>query len=77
MIVTIKLYGSLKRFSPHKKEASRVEIANDATVRSLLRSLGVPENAWWMAAVNDQVVNDTVALQEGDEVEVFEPVGGG
>lgn len=77
MSVTVKLYGNLKRFAPNKRESARVELLEQMSVRALLDSLGVPENSWWMAAVNDQVVDDTTILHDGDDVEVFEPVGGG
>ncbi len=77
MQVTLKLYGNLKRYAPDKKENARVEIAQGATIRELLLQLGVPDARVWMSAVNDHVVDDSTALNEGDIVEVFEPVGGG
>ena len=77
MTVTVKLYGNLKRYAPNKKEMTQMQANEGTTIRSLLLALGVPDNHWWMAAVNDQVVDDTTILKDGDQVEVFEPVGGG
>ncbi len=77
MQITIRLYGNLKRYSPLKKEDARMEIESALPIRALLARLGVPDSNVWMTAVNDQVVDDSTALREGDVLEVFEPVGGG
>ncbi len=77
MRVTLKLYGNLRRYAEAKRETSEVNVAEGTTVRALLELRGVPEGGWWMAAVNDQVVEAETTLHEGDLVEVFDPVGGG
>jgi thiamine biosynthesis protein ThiS len=77
MRVTVKLYGNLKRYLPEKKETAEMEIESGTTIRALLAQLGVPDSDVWMSAVNDQVVDDSTALRDGDVLEVFEPVGGG
>ncbi|MBI3914469.1 MAG: MoaD/ThiS family protein [Chloroflexi bacterium] len=77
MEITLKLYGNLKRYAPDKKEDARVAIDPATTIRALLLQLGVPDAQVWMSAVNDTVVEDSTALNEGDIVEVFEPIGGG
>ncbi len=77
MGITLKLYGNLRRYAEGKRETSQVNVVEGTTIRALLESRGVPENGWWMAAVNDQVVDAETPLHEGDLVEVFDPVGGG
>ena len=77
MRVTCKLYGNLRRYSPVGQESNVVELPAGATINSLLESLGVPDASYWMAAVNDRVVQPDAVLDEGDLVEFFEPVGGG
>ena len=77
MQITIRLYGNLKKYSPLKKEDARMEIESALPICALLARLGVPDSNVWMTAVNDQVVDDSTALHEGDLLEVFEPVGGG
>ncbi len=77
MQITLRLYGNLRRYAEGKQETSRPDIVEGTTVQNLLESLGVPENGWWMAAVNDEVVKADTGLHEGDLVEVFDPVGGG
>jgi sulfur carrier protein ThiS len=77
MRVTIKLYSNLKRYLPEKTETAEIEIESGATIHALLTRLGVPDSDVWMSAVNDQVVDDSTVLRNGDLLEVFEPVGGG
>jgi sulfur carrier protein ThiS len=75
--ITLKLYGNLKRYAPQRKETARMEIESGTTIRALLTRLGVPDAQVWMSAVNDNVVDASAALRDGDVLEVFEPVGGG
>ena len=77
MLITIKLYGNLKRYSPDKTESAQIEIEGGTTIRGLLTQLGVPDQSVWMSAINGQVVDDSSELHDGDVLEVFEPVGGG
>jgi sulfur carrier protein ThiS len=77
MNITVKLYGNLKKYSPHREERASLELENGLSIRTLLSRLGVPDADVWMCAVNDTVVDDLAQLQEGDMLEVFEPVGGG
>ncbi len=77
MHVTIKLYGNLKKYHPEKQEVGPMDVGAGPTIASLLARLQVPDAEVWMSAVNDNVVDPSTVLQEGDLLEVFEPVGGG
>ncbi len=77
MRITVKLYGNLRRYAEGRRETSNLTVQDGITVEQLLSSLGIPENGWWMAAVNDVVVQPKDVLNENDVVEVFDPVGGG
>ncbi len=77
MQITLRLYGNLRRYAPDKRDRTPVEIGEGTTVGNLLQTLGVPDNGWWMAAVNDHVVQPDTVLYANDLVEVFDPVGGG
>ncbi len=77
MHITLRLYGNLRRYAPGGTDRAALELADGLTIRALLQSLGVPENDWWMSAVNDRVVDADSVLHEGELVEIFEPVGGG
>ncbi len=77
MQITLRLYGNLRRYAPDKQDRTSIEIGEGTTIASLLQSLGVPDNGWWMAAVNDQVIGADTVLHAQDLLEVFDPVGGG
>ncbi len=77
MRITLRLYGNLRRYSASRGENSELDLATGMTINQLLAAFGIGENDWWMAAVNDRVVEADTVLQENDLLEVFEPVGGG
>jgi sulfur-carrier protein len=77
MLITLKLYGNLKRYAPSKTESEQIEIEAGTTIRGLLERLGVPDQSVSMSALNDKVMDDSSVLHDGDLLEVFEPVGGG
>ncbi len=77
MHITIKFYGNLKQYLPHRQEVAPLEVEPGTTILDLLTRLGVPDEQVWMSAINDVVVPSSAALGEGDVLEVFEPVGGG
>jgi sulfur carrier protein ThiS len=75
--VGLKLYGNLRRYAGGRREFSEQALAPGSTVHDLLTHLGIAEQDWWMVAVNDHVTGVLAALEDGDLVEIFEPVGGG
>lgn len=77
MRVTLRLYGNLRRYAAARSEKSELDLASGITINQLLDSFGIGEADWWMAAVNDRVVEADTVLQDNDLLEVFDPVGGG
>ena len=77
MRVVVKLYGNLKKYLPEKRETADLQVPDGTTITALLARLAVPDDKVWMSAVNDTVVGGSTVLQDGDILEVFEPVGGG
>ncbi|MFQ6057826.1 MAG: MoaD/ThiS family protein [Anaerolineae bacterium] len=77
MHITVKLYGNLRTYLGGEGDTAQLEVAQGVTVRQFLEQLGIPDGRVWMSAVNDQVVDGERVLQDGDMLEVFEPVGGG
>ncbi len=77
MHIRAKFYGNLRRYLPAKKENAELDIEAGTTIAAFLERLQVPDSEVWMSAVNDTVLPPTTVLNEGDLLEVFEPVGGG
>jgi molybdopterin converting factor small subunit len=77
--VQVKLFATLRRNFPHLGigEALAVELAEDATVGELVEKLKLPKEAVKVIFVNSTVRRDAYRLEDGDEVGIFPPVGGG
>ncbi len=73
--IDLKLYATLKKFSPPSPEQYPVEPG--ATVLSLIEKLGIPSNQAKLIFINGVKCELTDPLQGGERVGIFPPVGGG
>ncbi|QUL98046.1 MAG: MoaD/ThiS family protein [Candidatus Fermentithermobacillus carboniphilus] len=81
MKLKVKLFGDLIRYSPSGRDVFELEVpgfnGSDATVKELIRALGIPEGEVWIITVNGVQAQAERILTEGDEVMIFAPVMGG
>lgn len=81
MNVEVRLYGALRRYRPDVDGAPHLPfvatLPPEATVETLGRVLGIPDGLISAAAVNEEAVEATAALAEGDRVALFPPSAGG
>jgi sulfur-carrier protein len=79
MIVTIKLYASLARFSPGGLPGTPfiVDISDSATIQDLINKLAIPPEEMKISFVNGLVREPDWILSPGDQVGIFPPIGGG
>jgi molybdopterin converting factor small subunit len=82
MEVEVKLYAALRRYRPAAAPGAphhpfTLSLADGATVATLARQLGIPEGMVNAAAVNDEAVEPSFALHDGDQVGLFPPTAGG
>ena len=77
--VRVKLFATLRRHYPDLGigEAMPVELPDGATIGQLIKSLRLPANEVKVVFVNGIVQGEEYALNDGDEMGVFPPVGGG
>ncbi|RLC61465.1 MAG: MoaD/ThiS family protein [Chloroflexi bacterium] len=77
--VHVKLFATLRRLYPHLGlgEAMAVELPDGATVGQLIEHLRLPAREIKVVFVNGVVRKEEHVLNDGDEVGVFPPVGGG
>lgn len=75
MRVHITLYGELKRYV--NSGAATLDVPEGTTVAQLLDRLGVDRRYPRITAVNDDVVDETYVLADGDHLEVIHAVAGG
>jgi thiamine biosynthesis protein ThiS len=75
--LTVRLFGDLRRHLPDGQEALDLELPEGSTVLAMLKQAGIDPNEVWVVRVNKKIVSEEHPLQDGDDLEVFEPVGGG
>jgi thiamine biosynthesis protein ThiS len=77
--VSVRLFATLRRYYPDLDigEAMPVEIEEEMTVADLLQQLELPEDQVKIVFVNSIVREADYELEEGDDLGIFPPVGGG
>jgi len=79
MLVTVKLFASLARFSPGGLPGTpfRIKMLASASVQDLVDQLGIPDAETKVSFVNGLIRDLDWVLHPGDEVGIFPPIGGG
>lgn len=82
MVVEVKLYAALRRHRPPSATGAphhpfAYSLPEGATVAMLVEQLGIAEGMINAAAVNDEAVEASTVLQDGDRVSLFPPTAGG
>lgn len=77
MHVSVHLHGILRdRLPPAAKGRTTLELPDAATVGDLLATLGIEQRV--IVSINGRArVSTEHMLQEGDQVTIYTPVGGG
>jgi molybdopterin converting factor small subunit len=77
--VHVRLYATLRRLRPGLElgEALPVELESGSTVGSLLQAMTLPEDEIKIVFVNNLVREQDHVLEDGDQLGIFPPVGGG
>lgn len=79
MQVNVKLFASLQRYKPDvfAGEVFAVELPDGSTLADLVERLEIRANEVKVMFVNGRARAEMYRLQDGDEVGIFPPVGGG
>jgi molybdopterin converting factor small subunit len=75
MEIKVHLYGAFKKLAESSTFSCRVE--EGTTVGGLMDLLKLPDPVYRMALVNNVRVPESAVLKPGDEVHLFQPIGGG
>ncbi len=75
MKIKVSLYGEFKKAATSPNLS--LEVAEGTTVEGVARELKLPETVYMMALVNGFRVNNGQVLKDGDDLHIFQPVGGG
>jgi sulfur-carrier protein len=80
MRVNVKLFATLRRFALNDVQAGTpfaVEMESGASLEDLIKILNLPTEEVRIVFVNGRAQEENWILQEGDEVGMFPPIGGG
>ena len=83
MRITVKLFALLSRYLPAgaKENAAEIDVADGATVQTVIRSLSLPDEYCHLVLVNGVFLppseRERRKLAPGDAVAVWPPVAGG
>jgi sulfur carrier protein ThiS len=76
MEIQVTLHGIMRDYLPREaKGKTTLELPPGATIEAVLAALKIERTI--NGAVNGEQVEVTHVLQEGDEVQIFRPIGGG
>jgi len=74
MEIRVRLSGDLGKYSVEERQ---FQLEVQATIGDLLGGLGIAEGEVGVIALNGVLATRSAELQEGDEVQLFPPIGGG
>ena len=77
MIIKIRGYASLKRFTEHLKPEGRLSVPDNATVADVLNRLAVPEDIKVITMINGRHCDLDHILRPEDKLVFFPPLEGG
>ncbi|MFZ0546623.1 MAG: MoaD/ThiS family protein [Candidatus Promineifilaceae bacterium] len=82
MELTVKLYGTLRKYRPNSAGGAphqpfTISVPENGTVMDLIHSLAIAEGSVNAAAVNGDAVESDTLLHGGDVVSLFPPAAGG
>lgn len=75
--LVVRLFGDLRRYLPEGQDPLQLELPEAVTVLGMLQHIGIHPGEVWVVRANKQVVPEEHTLCDGDDIDVFEPIGGG
>lgn len=77
MIIEIRLYASLRKYSEQVSGVLNAEVPEGTSAQDVIEMLGIDSNEIKMIMVNGKNAENDAMLNEGDRIGLFPPVGGG
>lgn len=77
--VNVRLFATLRRFFPDydPEKGIDVNVEEGSTVQNLIQTLQLPEKEARVILINGKSKNQTDTITDGDQVNIFTPLGGG
>ncbi len=77
--VNVRLFATLRRFFPDYDPEKGIEMKAEegSTVQNLIHTLQLPEKEARVILINGRSKNLTDTITDGDQINIFTPLGGG
>jgi molybdopterin converting factor small subunit len=77
MRVTVRLYGTLRRFLPAGTDNAVLELHEGAAVAHAIAALRIPPQSAQMIISGENQLHPASLLHDGQEISLFPPLAGG
>ncbi len=79
MIIKVRLFATLRKYVPDVGlgQTKEIQVGDGLSIAQLYEFLGIPAEEIKLAYVNGIFYEPDYVLNDGDEVGIFPPIGGG
>ena len=77
MKIQISMYATLKQYAPGGQGTFELNLASEATVKTLIERLKIPQTVEKVILKNGRLAGDGARLADGDKITIFPPIEGG
>jgi molybdopterin synthase sulfur carrier subunit len=77
MKITVELQGYLDQYAPTEQATFPYELPDGATVGDVMKRLQIPDDLSAAAIVGGEASDPAQALNDGDQLTLVPPLGGG
>lgn len=74
--VTVHMHAHLRRFLPEGAASADLDLPEGTAVTDVMSRFGAQREVW-VAAINNEVVQVSARLRDGDCLDLFPPIEGG
>ncbi len=77
--VNVRLFATLRRFFPdyNSEKGMDIKVEEGSTIENLIRSLQLPEKEAKVILINGKSKKTSDVITDGDQINIFTPIGGG
>ena len=79
ILVNVKLFATLRRYYPNydPEKGIDVKVEDGSTIEKLIQTLQLPGNEARVILINGKSKMTTDIIEDGDQINIFTPLGGG
>jgi sulfur carrier protein ThiS len=75
--IVVTVHGTIRSYVQVDEEPIRLAVAEGSTVGDVVERLGIPLERGWNAGIGGKLVSAGDVLHDGDQLSVFDVIGGG